>query len=700
MSGIWRPRQGAVMRVTANAGNRRFCAGGVGPNRQVGPVDPPGDAEPELVAPPSISQAIVGSAVSFTPANVIGTPTPTLTTRTWHLEGMEIPGSTPAGYTPIQIDQRGELRIREVWTNPLGSLEVWSLVAIVGQAPVLFAATLDTRVSGNPRVGVPCSVNRAVLHSWPRAALVGYQWHKNGVPISGATGKKYTPVVGDVGATLTCMQTWQNVHGTLPITSQGAVVLSVAAEVWVDPVGGLDTNPGTLAQPWQRVPGQAGANAVSNQTIINVKNGVQNSFGALTVNANNLTYRGYGVAGNVLNLTLPDETDPSVLLTVPVVREPGVHEGMWILNMAGVATRCFDDPNTRFGLVLEDMNIIADPLIAQTTCRMGNQSAVTPTQTGVVMRRCRIYGSGEVGLVLAKKNNTIEECKVQYSVDDCVTLRTNTENNMMNGGLTTFERMEIRSPNKRPDGSTPGALGDCFQNLLSQEDPRNETGLSFWQCYFYKEDGAKQTMVFHDAWAGCAVETFNYDGPNNGRHMNLYTRLRGPLMWRNGWVAAETSELAFARYTVNEQVSIPAAMTATASVTLEDVYCVEQKGGVIDIYDNGFAATFDGHLVVRGCSILGNVSGTQDSDAAYSMDAGAGVLAPTFNFRVLGCLANTGGTRPATAMEAGTANDKRFTYLRNDFNDAAQFKIGTTFYSTVAQFEAAHSGASNNREDV
>ncbi len=74
------------------------------------------------------------------------------------------------------------------------------------------------------------------------------------------------------------------------------------AEYFVNNLIGSNSGAGTETDPWFTVPGLTGANAVTAGDIINVRNGTVNP-GRLVLTANNLTYRGYGVASNVLVLS-------------------------------------------------------------------------------------------------------------------------------------------------------------------------------------------------------------------------------------------------------------------------------------------------------------------------------------------------------------------------------------------------------------
>lgn len=87
-------------------------------------------------------------------------------------------------------------------------------------APTL--VTAPAIVSSSPgvyQVGVQLTVTPGTYTGDP--VLVGYQWKRGGVAISGATAASYLPVAADEAATLTCTETVQNISGQLSATSAG-----------------------------------------------------------------------------------------------------------------------------------------------------------------------------------------------------------------------------------------------------------------------------------------------------------------------------------------------------------------------------------------------------------------------------------------------------------------------------------------------
>lgn len=99
-------------------------------------------------------------------------------------------------------------------------------------APVLMAPTVlvSPSITGSAaQVGVPLTLVPGAYAGNPTPSVAPAVWKRNGVAISGATGNTYTPVVADVGATLTVSETATNTEGSVTGTSASVGPISAAA---------------------------------------------------------------------------------------------------------------------------------------------------------------------------------------------------------------------------------------------------------------------------------------------------------------------------------------------------------------------------------------------------------------------------------------------------------------------------------------
>lgn len=76
-------------------------------------------------------------------------------------------------------------------------------------------------IAGVPQVGQVLTAHNGIWSGEP--TIFTYQWKNEGVAIPGATGKTYTPVVGDLADTLTVTVTGSNSAGNASATSAGAI---------------------------------------------------------------------------------------------------------------------------------------------------------------------------------------------------------------------------------------------------------------------------------------------------------------------------------------------------------------------------------------------------------------------------------------------------------------------------------------------
>ena len=106
---------------------------------------------------------------------------------------------------------------------PTGTAPAFGYVS-VNSPPAITAPT----IKGSPQVGTTVTCEPGQLSGYP-LPVVTYQWLRNGVAISGATGETYIPVVEDIGTnTLSRRDTATSAQGTATATSAPASVTAAA----------------------------------------------------------------------------------------------------------------------------------------------------------------------------------------------------------------------------------------------------------------------------------------------------------------------------------------------------------------------------------------------------------------------------------------------------------------------------------------
>lgn len=111
---------------------------------------------------------------------------------------------------------------RQMWARKLN--RVAKAIASTARSPV---NTVAPTITGTAQVG---QVLTRTTGTWTGSPTPTYtqQWYANGAAISGATGTTYTPVVGDVGKTITVRVTATNANGSAQKTSAATAAVIAA----------------------------------------------------------------------------------------------------------------------------------------------------------------------------------------------------------------------------------------------------------------------------------------------------------------------------------------------------------------------------------------------------------------------------------------------------------------------------------------
>lgn len=197
----------------------------------------PGPSAPVVGTAPAITGTPkVGTALTTTPAVWSGVPEPTVT-RVWEKSTnggstwTPISGATGLSYTPVAADAGATIRVTETATNDSGTASSSSAATTaVTQTP---ANTAVPTITGTAQVG---QVLTATNGTWTGNPTPTYsrKWQKstNGstwTDIAGATATTYTPVAGDVGATIRVAVTATNAAGSASANSAATAAVIAAA---------------------------------------------------------------------------------------------------------------------------------------------------------------------------------------------------------------------------------------------------------------------------------------------------------------------------------------------------------------------------------------------------------------------------------------------------------------------------------------
>lgn len=486
----------------------------------------------------------------------------------------------------------------------------------------------------------------------------------------------------------------------------------IVAERWYHYYDGNDANDGLSPNsPRKLIPGQSGATSVAAGDIINIRNGVDFSAGGRisTPAFNNLTYRGYGLADNVLSVRQPARFAPWVTLERRVVREPGVHEGAWVLRGDAIAT---GSPiligQGRSGMVFEDFQILgADLGTARHAVEVGGTTVTNGS--GTQLRRFAINGAGKSGLFVCHNSVTIEEGRIENVREDCITLRSgSTFNSSRSGSVDVMRRLHLSEPNvNQSTGIADGAVGDLIQMFPSNVNDYGGNTL-IEDIYGFKSSYGKQAFVFHDATGGITARRLHLTG--NGSLFIMLSHLRGAVLiedfFINGEFCAPDAGFAFVRFDAIDSGAPAYGWDTGSSVRVRRGHINARRvpGLLRTAWNFTSAHTFDGLVEVENVTVAPSIN-----DAVLATQIGESVIASfalrshrctygdNFVFRARNNRLGTTGA-PHVTLPTGMENTGKMVFAGNSVA-AANFTIGDTSYADVAAFQAAHDRATGNRDD-
>jgi len=466
------------------------------------------------------------------------------------------------------------------------------------------------------------------------------------------------------------------------------------AEYFVDPLNGNDAAAGTIGAPWKLIPGQTGANAVVNGDTINVRNGTTTTLRVVPPQQN-LVYRGYGLADNVLNINIPMPFVPWKTYPARIVRELGVHEGMWTINQGTINGSGIGNGGSTINVTLEDVQILGPSLVSTQNLIQIGTSASSGALTGFTLRRFDLAYSNNRGISIFGLNLTAEYGKIRYCQNDNVTLFATAGSTQRTGSVDTFRYVEFIEPNLASERAESGTEGDFVQNVPESGAYNASTIIEY--CTGYKTTRAKQAFVFHNTSATSKVQVKFCKFYGGGATNILASHNAGLMEFSNLFFEFPTpTQLPLIRFDPSDSSPPAYAMATGSRLIIKNIVALGLTNGFYSSVRASGAYSFDGTITIKNNTALGTSYSTLNGASAISLWASDSSTTYGVNF-ILNLQNNLFGITgaPNIVMPTGTAGDVRFRVQNNSFTEES-FAIGATTYDTLAAFQAAHASAVNN----
>lgn len=343
---------------------------------------------------------------------------------------------------------------------------------------------------------------------------------------------------------------------------------------YVDSTAANDNGAGSIGSPWKYVPGMASANAahtLADGDTVNIKNGSVFTQ-RLATTVDNVTYQGYGIGGTNIQITYPANTaDVSVLSTVTLAREAGVHTGSWKVDRSSEST---GRPNSaagacvyvnHAGCTFTDIEVIGNTAATGTSTTRSDTVLIDDDGAGCTFERFAIIGStfsAGTGNANAGRNMrvqghslTLRYGKSIWSAGGNTYVQGGSSNDYFDGSTMTANYVEFGGNNTGyPDAPSVDRQGALMQIAPATEG--DEVGVfkgafNVEQCYFWSVNHYKTGLNLHDGRAGIMVRRNHFKGLNNGGNAAILINItRGAMTIDGNWFEDPSANLSVIRQTV------------------------------------------------------------------------------------------------------------------------------------------------------
>jgi hypothetical protein len=130
----------------------------------------------------------------------------------WQRDGVDIAGATEATYTTVQADVDKVITVVASYTDDQGTFESVPSAPTAAVTNVNNLPTGSVTISGTPTEDQTLTASNTLVDE-DGIGSVSYQWQRNGVDIGGAIGSNYVLGDADVGATISVVASYTDLHG-------------------------------------------------------------------------------------------------------------------------------------------------------------------------------------------------------------------------------------------------------------------------------------------------------------------------------------------------------------------------------------------------------------------------------------------------------------------------------------------------------
>lgn len=148
-------------------------------------------------------------------------------TYQWFRDGVAITGATGNSYVLAEVDVDSAISVRTIYVDGYGATETVTSAETAPVANINDAPTGSLVISGAAQQGQTLTLQNTLEDPDGDPAFFNYQWLRNGVAITGATGESYTLTQADVGTAVSVRAVYVDGHGTTE-TVISAATASVA----------------------------------------------------------------------------------------------------------------------------------------------------------------------------------------------------------------------------------------------------------------------------------------------------------------------------------------------------------------------------------------------------------------------------------------------------------------------------------------